>query len=410
MRILLADDEITFRDLLGRVIRERTGHELQIVENGTQALEAALGPFRPELLILDWLMPKMTGTQVCRLVRTAQLERQPQILFITGRARREEVLECLSAGGDDLLTKPIAPDVLVARIELANERLLAKSGNSAAMRHALHNAHLEGEGELVVRSGNLCAKVLFSRGKVAWVHLEDGTGSLFDALGQHSPIDARTARAVVEECRITGAGVTDTLVAWGLVDRAKLRELMRQWVEKKLVALCSLPSPMFLFLPAKYSGSVELLFDLDEVLPRTSDPGPESPAVERSPTLIPPGGWATAFSLATAPTPELEALLRDCISGEGVLGAAVIDRASGCCLGRAGQELDPDIVWAQLQTVNAVVRREKLEDCVIVTEQHLHLATLRSPGSNAMICVLVSTRETRLATARLNLKRALAEG
>lgn len=410
MRVLVADDDAVFRRLLGGVLRERTGHDVQLVENGAQALEAALGPDRPDVLVLDWLMPLMTGTQVCKVVRTTRLERQPHVLFVTARARREEIIECLSAGGDDILTKPVAPDVFIARIELARQRLYAPRGTGSQLRTALLNARGEGDGdgELVVRSGQICAKVLFSRGKVAWVRLDDGSNSLFAELETTSGIDAATARQVVEECRITRASVTETLIAWGLVERAHLRELMRQWVASKLSALCSLPNPEFIFLPTKYTGSVELSFDLSEVLPDVNQEPIEALQAERSPTLIPKGGWSSAFTSEKAPQSDAQTLVGHCMAGDGVLGAAVLDRVSGACLARAGRELDPDLTWAQIQILNTVCRTETPEDCVIATEQHLHLAAPCSPGSNEIVCVIVSSRDARLATARLDLKRAIA--
>src|ERR1041384_8327071 len=116
MRILLADDEPLSRELVSRTLRARTQHEVMAVEDGEQALEHALREQSPDVLLLDWMMPGLSGLEVCARVRKERIRVQPYIILITARSSREDMLEGLGAGADDFLAKPTAPDILVARL------------------------------------------------------------------------------------------------------------------------------------------------------------------------------------------------------------------------------------------------------------------------------------------------------
>src|SRR6187399_1069137 len=93
MRIVVADDDPVSRRLVEYVITTRTGHEVVTVTDGDRALELALGSPTPDVLILDWVMPTMNGTEVCRLVRREPLPVQPYVLLITAKTKRDEVIE-----------------------------------------------------------------------------------------------------------------------------------------------------------------------------------------------------------------------------------------------------------------------------------------------------------------------------
>jgi CheY-like chemotaxis protein len=243
MRVIIADDDPTSCKLIEHVLKTRTDYDVVTVGDGDRALELALSEPRADVLILDWVMPTLSGTEVCRKVRAAQLPVQPYVLLITAKKKRDEVIEGLTVGADDLLQKPIPPDVLITRLKLAAFR--PKPGRPATreMLQALVDAKDEGNGELVVRSGETTARVFFHQGKVAWAHLSDDPSGLFDILDPEAGIDRDTAREVVSECRRTGARLSDTLVAFGLVDRARLRQCMLAWSARKVAGMRQLDRP-----------------------------------------------------------------------------------------------------------------------------------------------------------------------
>lgn len=418
MRILIADDDRSFLRFAQEALRVHAPHhDVVVVSDGAQALEKALSDGHFDVLVLDWMMPKLTGTQVCRLVRGDTLVIQPYILFATSRRRREEVFECLSAGADDLLVKPIAPDVFVERIGLAQHRRSKRAASDGIVRAAILSASAEGQGELVVRSGEITARIFFMDGRVAWAHVADGSEGLLQALEPELGVDRETVRAAVEESRRSGTSLTETLISWGLASRARVRESIGAWIRKKIEITLGLPNPQTLFLPQKRLHSEELLFELDEIMEVPVAPsGVElgrraAPREEVSPTLIPTRGWASAFLSPPTRDPRYSSVLEACLKGEGFLGAAVLECTTGYCIERGGCDLNPDTVWAHIQCLTVVAQEEAdVEDSVVCARKRYHLARMVPGVPNTIVYAVVDASSTPLATARFSLRRALEEG
>ena len=89
MKILIAEDDATSRWLLERVLR-RWGHETQSVESGGEALEVLQQPDSPQLAILDWLMPQMTGLEVCREIRRCSTLSTKYLILLTAKGEKED--------------------------------------------------------------------------------------------------------------------------------------------------------------------------------------------------------------------------------------------------------------------------------------------------------------------------------
>lgn len=387
-----------------RSITARTRHDVVVVEDGTAALALALADPPFDVLLLDWMMPGLTGPEVCRRVRAAPLATQPYVALVTAKNMREEVLEGLSAGADDFLPKPVATDLLLARLAVMARRPSARQSPGAIVLAALRAASEQGDGELVVKSGELSARIFFHDGKVAWAHLSDEPGAILDLLQGEAELRPDDVREVVEECRRTGARLTDTLVAFGLVDRATLRVSLLRWTRRQLEVVSGFAQPQTLFLPKKRRYAEELLFDLDELI------ATESPQ-RRS--LPPPNFEATpadglTFAVgADAQDPAFTPMIERCMQGDGVVGAAVINRQTGRCLASRGSGLSADVAWAQLHTLNVVARQEQVEDSVIVTSKHFHLVRLLEPGSDLFAYVVVEAGDVLLAMARVAAHRAV---
>lgn len=409
MRILIADDDRKFLDFAEATLRQRTSHDIRTVTDGAQALERTLVD-RPDVLLLDWLMPKMNGAEVCRLLRAQAVHPDLYVLFVTGRSRREEMIECLNAGADDLLVKPVPPDLLVARVELAAQRSGADTP-AAKIEQALVLAAEQGDGELVVRSGDLSARVFFHDGKIAWSHLSDGSGTFLQDLAIELAWDRGIISGIVDECRQRDATLTEVLVSWGLMDAPSLRAHLRQWMRKKLEAIVNLPNPRSLFLPQRTEYSDNLLFDLSELLnirPLASATFSGGDRFMSQPSLIPLRGWKQAFVLAPEPPAGIAAILDDCMDQEGMLGVVALERSTGYCLGMRGIELNPDVAWAHIGCLNAVMRIETVQDTVVTTDTHYHLARLLPGHQDIFLYAQVSASVCQLAMARLKLQQAAA--
>lgn len=122
MNILIAEDQAPAALWLRHVL-ERRGHEVEVAADGQAAWEALIkGGSR--LVLADWMMPRLDGVSLCRRIRAELLSPYIYFVLLTCRDGRADRLEGLRAGADDLLTKPVDPDELDVRLEIAG-RILA---------------------------------------------------------------------------------------------------------------------------------------------------------------------------------------------------------------------------------------------------------------------------------------------
>jgi two-component system, OmpR family, response regulator MprA len=112
MRILVVDDEPAVRDSLERALRLE-GYDIELAANGSEAL-AAVARQPPDALLLDLMMPRIDGLEVCRRLRT-QGDRTP-VLVLTARDAVSDRVAGLDAGADDYVVKPFALEELLARL------------------------------------------------------------------------------------------------------------------------------------------------------------------------------------------------------------------------------------------------------------------------------------------------------
>jgi DNA-binding response OmpR family regulator len=113
--ILVAEDDQN-SSLVLKVTLERAGYAPLIARDGLEAMAVLREPDAPSIAVLDWMMPRMNGLEVCRRVR--DLNKVVYIIFVTARATSENIVEALEAGADDYLTKPFKSPELIARIHV----------------------------------------------------------------------------------------------------------------------------------------------------------------------------------------------------------------------------------------------------------------------------------------------------
>lgn len=119
-RILIVDDETDLAELLAYNL-SAAGYETRVAHNGRAAL-AAVDDFRPHLIVLDVMMPELSGLEVAKRLRADHRTRTTPILMLTARAEETDELRGLSAGADDFVAKPFSMKVLEARIEAVLRR------------------------------------------------------------------------------------------------------------------------------------------------------------------------------------------------------------------------------------------------------------------------------------------------
>ena len=123
MRILVVDDERAVRESLRRAL-QLEGYEVELAEDGADALAKLNGGGTPDAVILDVLMPGIDGLEVCRRIRREG--NSVPVLMLTARAEVEDRVAGLDAGADDYLPKPFALEELLARLRA----LLRRSGGT----------------------------------------------------------------------------------------------------------------------------------------------------------------------------------------------------------------------------------------------------------------------------------------
>jgi len=117
MRILIADDSIVSRHLLEATLR-KWGYEVVVAADGLEAWNVLQGENPPRLAILDWVMPGLTGPEVCSRVRenSKNKEDYTYIVLLSSKSQREDLIEGLESGADDYLTKPFDQHELKVRL------------------------------------------------------------------------------------------------------------------------------------------------------------------------------------------------------------------------------------------------------------------------------------------------------
>src|SRR4249920_2393691 len=118
MNILVADDDSTSRLIVQTALRS-LGHECHIVSDGVEAWEA-FQTHRPDVVISDWMMPGLTGLELCRNIRADASGAYTFIIMVTSQGGHDEILEGMSAGADDYLIKPLDSDDLQAHLIAAS--------------------------------------------------------------------------------------------------------------------------------------------------------------------------------------------------------------------------------------------------------------------------------------------------
>jgi two-component system alkaline phosphatase synthesis response regulator PhoP len=123
-KILLVDDEPDILDFL-RYNLVKEGYQVFTAGDGVEGLKLAV-QIRPHLVILDIMMPKMDGVEVCRQIRSKPEMGNPLIVFLTARDEDYSQIAALEVGGDDYITKPIRPRVFISRVKALLRRFERK--------------------------------------------------------------------------------------------------------------------------------------------------------------------------------------------------------------------------------------------------------------------------------------------
>lgn len=112
--IYIIEDNADIAELIGHSLK-KDGHTIKIFHNPLEAF-APLKSDRPQLIMLDLMLPQMDGLSVCRYLREKNDSKNLSIIMLTAKGQEEDIVAGLEAGADDYITKPFSPKVLSARV------------------------------------------------------------------------------------------------------------------------------------------------------------------------------------------------------------------------------------------------------------------------------------------------------
>jgi two-component system cell cycle response regulator len=113
-RVLLIDDEETMVRLLSHYLK-KAGFEVESASSSKEGLRKAIS-WGPHIVVTDWVMPGMSGVELCRALRDTPVGRRMYVLLVTAHGDDAQILEAFDAGADDYIVKPFNPSILVARV------------------------------------------------------------------------------------------------------------------------------------------------------------------------------------------------------------------------------------------------------------------------------------------------------
>src|SRR5579864_6736118 len=119
-RILVVEDEKAIRDLIAFGLR-RAGYEVREAEDCREA-RARIVDVRPDLMLVDWMLPDMSGLELTRSLKRAKDTSEIPVIMLTARAEEQDKVSGLEGGADDYVTKPFSPRELLARINAVLRR------------------------------------------------------------------------------------------------------------------------------------------------------------------------------------------------------------------------------------------------------------------------------------------------
>ncbi len=148
-KILLVDDEPDILEILEyNLIKE--GYEVATAGNGEEGFKVAQ-KFQPDLIVLDIMMPVMDGVELCRLLRSKPEFNNTIITFLTAREEDYSQIAALDTGGDDYITKPIRPRVLLSRVKALLRRNERQEDHEEASSITVGDLEIDLEQVMVLR-------------------------------------------------------------------------------------------------------------------------------------------------------------------------------------------------------------------------------------------------------------------
>lgn len=148
-RILVVDDEHDILDLVEYNLAKQ-GYEVIKADNGADGIDQAL-KHKPDLILLDIMMPKMDGHEVCMRIKNDELLKNTPVIFLTARGDEKTEIRSLDEGADDYLTKPISISKLMSRIKAVIRRFHEHSAEDKPKSIRIHDLQIDRDRYVVMK-------------------------------------------------------------------------------------------------------------------------------------------------------------------------------------------------------------------------------------------------------------------
>ncbi len=182
MRVLVAEDDPSSRHILGALLT-KAGYEPVLAADGNEAWQHLSEADAPSLAILDWMMPGISGIELCLRISREERETRPYVILLTSRAGKRDIVAGLQAGANDYIVKPFDREELCARLEVGRrvvELETALARRVAQLQEAIGKIHtLRG----LIPICSSCKKVRDDRGY--WKQVEEYVSDRSEAEFSH---------------------------------------------------------------------------------------------------------------------------------------------------------------------------------------------------------------------------------
>ena len=363
--------------------------DVRVAPDGPRGL--ALLDERPSSVVFaDWSLPGISGLDICERIRQRLWSERPYLIVTTGKDS-QELWRALAAGADDVLRKPFERREVETRIALA--RFVTEGSARRSLAEAVVEAITVPAGELVVRQGEVLARLMFSAGRICWVTVSPATERFADHLAAELGLGEEELREVFEESKVSGVPFDRLLVAWNLAERDALRECQRGWLVRKLDRVREMASPSVLFVPLPPGGPTFEGFLVEDIAPwlkRRAEP-PRSSA----PPSVDSGSVSHRVSAA--------------MQIEGALAAFALMVRDGTCLAQKGDRSHVEVSWALARALHSMPPGAARGADILLSAATCHYVARGLDGdTDVLLVVVIDNHVTTSGKARLQLARVAA--
>lgn len=419
MRVLIADDDPLNRDFLKQLLLSH-GYAVLVAEDGHAALQLLKQRSAPQIALLDWEMPRMTGLELCRAIRQEIMDRYVHVLLISGVHPDEHRIAALEAGADDFLPKPYHPELLLARLRVASRLVDGQLSTSERLLAALREAEATPGGDVAVREGDTVGYITFCQGRVSWAYVSHDTSSFFVQLGKELNMNQGSVDSVLQSCRDKGTDFYYELIERGHASEAELRSAIGAWLRRKLEQICRLAKADVMFLPADRTEEPVYTFSLETVLPRQllAELGlvgqTRNGMIAKPSQVSPPSSERTEWERVFVPVSDLAkqrfaSILQSMQQIPGCLGTALLDMRHNRSFGIHGLLPQVSVLLKELWLLRSLHRPGMPLD-LSVNQGGLYHLLVAPPFETSLVLVLVIDGSKGLfGTARIRLTQIASD-